>query len=207
MVLKAHSLTQQVNRLSLQAGRLPEKADECVVDAWRYDESALGSVIRLSDNNPPIRWIPSPAGNIRWWAWLPVLCTSTMSEAARRWETAPWRRLSICCRSGFAMDYYTEIDVTLTGADGRIYTAAYDDAVEAMEQPLRTWRPRWRSCGMTLSAVRHRKSWRMPSSSWTMPGSSWKRAGRNTTTALPSTRTDRHLCGGRRSVPGWTGRI
>ena len=51
MVLKAHSLTQQVNRLSLQAGRLPEKADECVVDAWRYDESALGSVIRLSDNN------------------------------------------------------------------------------------------------------------------------------------------------------------
>ena len=51
MVLKAHFLTQQVNRLSLQAGRLPERADECVVDAWRYDESALGSVIRLSDNN------------------------------------------------------------------------------------------------------------------------------------------------------------
>ena len=94
MVLKAHSLTQQVNRLSLQAGRLPEKADECVVDAWRYDESALGSVIRLSDNNSA----DTMDRNIRWWAWLPVLCTSTMSGAARRWETAPWRRLSICCR-------------------------------------------------------------------------------------------------------------
>ena len=27
--------------------------------------------------------------------------------------------------------------MTLTGADGRIYTAAYDDVVEAMEQPLK----------------------------------------------------------------------
>ncbi len=90
------------------------------------------------------------------------------------------------------MDYYTEIDVTLAGADGRIYTAAYDDAVEAMEQPLKDLAAQRRSCGTTLSAVRRRKSWRMPSSSWTTPGSSWKRAGRNTTTALPSTRTDMH---------------
>ena len=51
MVLRAHSLTQQVNRLSLQAGRLPEKADECVVDAWRYDERhpAVGQQLRRYD--------------------------------------------------------------------------------------------------------------------------------------------------------------
>lgn len=192
MVLKAHSLTQQVNRLSLQAGRLPEKADECVVDAWRYDESALGSVIRLSDNNSAdtMDTFASREYTVVGVAASPMYINYERGGTALGNGTVA--AFVYLLPEGFALDYYTEIDVTLTGADGRIYTAAYDDAVEAMEQPLKELAAQRRSCGMTLSAVRHRKSWRMPSSSWTMPGSSWKRAGRNTTTALPSTRTDRH---------------
>lgn len=37
-------------------------------------------------------------------------------RAARRWETAPWAAFVYLLPEGFAMDYYTEIDVTLTGA-------------------------------------------------------------------------------------------
>ena len=98
MVLKAHSLTQQVNRLSLQAGRLPEKADECVVDAWRYDESALGSVIRLSDNNSAdtMDTFASREYTVVGVAASPMYINY---EAGRHGaETAPWRRLSIYCR-------------------------------------------------------------------------------------------------------------
>ena len=50
-VLKAYSLTSGINDLCLQAGRLPEKADECVVDAWSFEESDIGKTVRLSENN------------------------------------------------------------------------------------------------------------------------------------------------------------
>ena len=46
-VLKAYSLTSGINDLCLQAGRLPEKADECVVDAWSFEESYIGKSGRL----------------------------------------------------------------------------------------------------------------------------------------------------------------
>lgn len=137
MVLKAHSLTQQVNRLSLQAGRLPEKADECVVDAWRYDESALGSVIRLSDNNSAdtMDTFASREYTVVGVAASPMYINYERGGTALGNGTVA--AFVYLLPEGFALDYYTEIDVTLTGADGRIYTAAYDDAVEAMEQPLK----------------------------------------------------------------------
>ena len=137
MVLKAHSLTQQVNRLSLQAGRLPEKADECVVDAWRYDESALGSVIRLSDNNSAdtMDTFASREYTVVGVAASPMYINYERGGTALGNGTVA--AFVYLLPEGFAMDYCTEIDVTLTGADGRIYTAAYDDAVEAMEQPLK----------------------------------------------------------------------
>lgn len=137
MVLKAHSLTQQVNRLSLQAGRLPEKDDECVVDAWRYDESALGSVIRLSDNNSAdtLDTFASREYTVVGVAASPMYINYERGGTALGNGTVA--AFVYLLPEGFAMDYYTEIDVTLTGADDRIYTAAYDDAVEAMEQPLK----------------------------------------------------------------------
>lgn len=50
-VIKAHSLTENLNGVVLTAGRMPESADECVVDDKLYDESAIGSKIVLAENN------------------------------------------------------------------------------------------------------------------------------------------------------------
>lgn len=49
--LKALSITEDVNRLTVVAGRLPEKADECVVDAVRFPESFIGQKIAVSSEN------------------------------------------------------------------------------------------------------------------------------------------------------------
>lgn len=110
MVLKAHSLTQQVNRLSLQAGRLPEKADECVVDAWRYDESALGSVIRLSDNNSAdtLDTLASREYTVVGVAASPMYINYERGGTALGNGTVA--AFVYLLPEGFAMDYYTEID-------------------------------------------------------------------------------------------------
>lgn len=50
-VIKAHSLTEDINKLMVTAGRLPESPEECVVDSNLFDESAIGSKLVLSENN------------------------------------------------------------------------------------------------------------------------------------------------------------
>lgn len=50
-VLRVHTMPEQINRLVLTAGRLPEHADECVMDSRLYSEADIGKQIRLSENN------------------------------------------------------------------------------------------------------------------------------------------------------------
>ncbi len=50
-VLRAHTLTSQVNQVKVLAGRLPKEPWECVVDANLFSEDSLGETITLSQDN------------------------------------------------------------------------------------------------------------------------------------------------------------
>jgi len=50
-VLKAHSITEQVNQLELVKGRMPREPYECVVDSLLWDKSGIGRKIKLSPGN------------------------------------------------------------------------------------------------------------------------------------------------------------
>ncbi len=50
-VLRAHSITENINEIRIVSGRLPETADECVVDADLFQEKAIGQKLLLSDSN------------------------------------------------------------------------------------------------------------------------------------------------------------
>lgn len=51
LVLKIHSLPEHINGIRLESGRLPEKADECVLDA-RFGEGArIGNTVVVTQNN------------------------------------------------------------------------------------------------------------------------------------------------------------
>ncbi len=50
-VAKTHSVTDRLNTLKLMAGRMPENGRECVADSNLFGESAIGSVISLSEDN------------------------------------------------------------------------------------------------------------------------------------------------------------
>ncbi len=51
LVLKMHSLMEQINQLELTAGRFPEQENECVVDSRLFGESALGKVLQITEQN------------------------------------------------------------------------------------------------------------------------------------------------------------
>lgn len=50
-VYKIHEVPEAVNRIVLTAGRMPESADECLLDEALFDESAIGSQITVTKNN------------------------------------------------------------------------------------------------------------------------------------------------------------
>ena len=50
-VYKFHTVPETINRVVLIAGRMPESADECLLDSASYGEDALGLRITVTDNN------------------------------------------------------------------------------------------------------------------------------------------------------------
>lgn len=50
-VYKIHTLPESINRVVLTAGRMPEGADECLLDSALYGEEAVGMQITVTDNN------------------------------------------------------------------------------------------------------------------------------------------------------------
>ncbi len=50
-IYKFHNIPQKINRVVLTAGRMPERADECLLDSALYGEAAIGSQITVTDDN------------------------------------------------------------------------------------------------------------------------------------------------------------
>lgn len=50
-VMKVHSMTEGINEVLVLSGRLPQNAEECVVDSRLFGEEAIGHTIRLSSTN------------------------------------------------------------------------------------------------------------------------------------------------------------
>lgn len=50
-VLRAHSVTKKVNVSAVKYGRMPERDDECVLDARYFGEDVIGNRVRVSEEN------------------------------------------------------------------------------------------------------------------------------------------------------------
>ena len=50
-VLRIHSITEDINKLTLRAGRMPERPDECLADSKLYSAADVGTKVRISPRN------------------------------------------------------------------------------------------------------------------------------------------------------------
>lgn len=131
-VIKAHSLTEGINGVTLTAGRMPEKADECVVDSLLYDESAIGSKLVLSENNAE-----EDLENFTYKEYtITGLVQSTLYIQFERGNTSLGNgRISgfmYLLPEGFSMEYFTEIYIKFA-EDFPIYSDEYDAFTEEKE--------------------------------------------------------------------------
>lgn len=123
------AIPEQVNIPSLRAGRMPQTKSECLADARAFDESAIGTVVRLSPDNKQdtLDFLETDSFLIVGLADSPLYIstdrgTTTIGDGALK-------GFFYLHPDAFSQEVYTEVDVKLRKASN-IYSQDYEDAVD-----------------------------------------------------------------------------
>lgn len=146
-VLKAYSIPEEVNRLVLVEGRMPQKDTECVVDANLYDASSIGKKIVLSDANAE--------SDLEHFTYREYTITGTVQsplyiQFERGTSSLGNGRASgffFLQPEGFAVDYYTEVYVKFA-QNFPMYSDAYDAYMDEKQES-------WETLAQELSEERY----------------------------------------------------
>ena len=130
-----HMLPESINRVVLTDGRMPERADECLLDSALYGESAIGMQITVTDSNDEdtlemfeertftaVGIVRSP-----YYINFERGTTSIGDGKITAFFYVP--------REAFACDYLTEIYVTARQKYD-VYTDEYEDYIDAIQTDI-----------------------------------------------------------------------
>lgn len=132
MVLKAHSLTDNINGVVLVDGRMPRSANECVVDVNLYGSEAIGTTIRISEDNAQ--------EDLDNFAYKEYTITGTVNASyyiqfERGNSSLGNGKVSgfiYLMPEGFSMEYFAEIFVKFD-ADYSAFSDAYKEFIDSKE--------------------------------------------------------------------------
>lgn len=131
-VMKACNLPEHINDIELTAGRMPEAADECLVDSKVFGESYIGEKIILSEDNEE-----DDLENFtyREYTIVGIAQSSNYIQFERGNTSLGSGRITAFLympMEGFDVDYFTEILVKFD-EDYKIYSDEYKDFIDARE--------------------------------------------------------------------------
>lgn len=131
-VVKAHSLTENVNIVELVEGRLPETDNECVVDSNLFNKDSIGSVIYLSQDNEAdtMEYFKYSAYTIVGTVQSPLYIQYERGNTSL--GTGRVAGFIYLMREGFDMDFDTEIYVRFS-QNNPLYGDGYGDYIDEKE--------------------------------------------------------------------------
>ena len=135
-VFRFYSVPEELNRVYLLSGRMPSSADECLVDGKYFSESVIGREIVISSGNDEDtldsvhETVYTVVGRISTPLYMDMTRGSTSLGSG---SIATYIYLP---REAFAVDYYSEIYVTLRG-QWENYSDEYNDMLETMAERLK----------------------------------------------------------------------
>ena len=128
--LKALSITENINKLTVEAGRMPEKTNECVLDAIGFSEDMIGKEIRIADVNSQetkdsfVYDTYIVTGLVR----SPLYMN--MERGTTTIGNGKINSFIFMPIEAFDFEYYEEVYVT-TGLEEAAFTQVYEEAIEA----------------------------------------------------------------------------
>lgn len=134
-VASVHSMTQELNTLELRAGRMPEAADECVVDDHVFSEDVIGEVFYVAEDNSE--------DTLELLTFREYTIVGLVSSPAylnfERGNTSVGNGVVSCFAympvEGFCFDYYSELYVKLD-SDLEIHSDAYQEEADAHQDEI-----------------------------------------------------------------------
>ena len=135
-VAKMLSITENINKADLRAGRMPEKGNECLGDYGAFSEKDIGSKIRISDSNEE-----DTKDGFRYKEYtITGLAESPLYLNFERGSTSLGNGSVRCFiyvpPAGWNKDCFTEMYVKLSDADQEIFSDEYEDRVDSMEDKI-----------------------------------------------------------------------
>ena len=129
-VYRFYTIPETVNRVALRGGRMPQSADECVIDGYHMDDSVLGTQVHISENN-----LDDTLDTLVYDTYTVVgyVASPLYMDMNRGTTSVGNGSLSNCfyvSREGVDTDYFSEICITIPG-DYEVYTKVYNDAMKA----------------------------------------------------------------------------
>lgn len=132
---KFHSITKQINKLVIVAGRMPEKEGECLADSQYYSASAIGKKITFSEENGEDDLDQFECREYR----IVGIVKSPLYIQFERGNTSLGNgsidAFFFLGEENFTADYFTEIYVKMK-EDFVLYSDDYRDYLEAKEEAL-----------------------------------------------------------------------
>lgn len=134
-VFQLHQIPENVNRVLLLGGRMPEKPNECLADGYYATEEILGATFSVTDNN-----YEDTLDSLKYHTFTVVGYVSTplfmdMTRGNTTLGNGSITSYVYLPKEAFDLEYYTEIDITIED-DHKSYTSEYDDAIEQAKSKL-----------------------------------------------------------------------
>lgn len=132
---KLHTMPESINQIILTAGRMPEKADECVLDSAFYGEDMIGTQITVTDNNEEDTL---EMFGVRTFTAVGIVRSPYYINFERGTTSIGEGKITAFLyvpEEAFACDYLTEIYVK-TKQKYDVYTDAYEDYIDGMQEEM-----------------------------------------------------------------------
>ena len=134
-VFRFYTIPENVNRIVLLKGRMPEAPNECLADGYHADDSLIGTKITVCENNDEdsLELLREKTFTVVGYVSNPLYMD--MNRGTTSVGNGSLENYFLVPEDAFDVDYYTEIHLTIPG-DYDIYSDAYNDAMEDMAERL-----------------------------------------------------------------------
>ena len=131
------AIPKTVNKVALRGGRMPEGPDECLIEGFHMDDSVLGSTVTVQPTNEEdsLESVTERTFTVVGYVATPLYMD--MNRGTTSVGNGSLTGFFYVQPEALDMDYIPEINITLPGDDA-IYTARYNDAMEAAADALET---------------------------------------------------------------------
>ena len=134
-VFRFYNLPENLNKVLLRGGRMPENPNECLADGFIYGEDILGMQVSITDVNEEdtLDCFTEKTFTVVGYVASPLYMD--MNRGSTAIGSGSLSSFFYIPEEAFDMDYYVEINVTIPGSFD-VYTDAYNDAMEVAADRL-----------------------------------------------------------------------